>query len=185
MALATPVEQAESAWTRACACKAPTSQGQAPQVRPLIGQILEGSFSAVSKPNFAIKYAFDSSRRDLLHNTLLCTSRITIFAKILCVDLPKIVFLAARGGRGRGVAFSACSAPSCCCCLGFDYFRRGALPQKSARSRAARLAQLGRFWVGDACRDLAEFLDTFAGPQRASAFACVSVPAGCRGVVTP
>ena len=30
---------------------------------------LEGSFSAVSKPNFASKYAFESSRRDL-HNAL-------------------------------------------------------------------------------------------------------------------
>ena len=34
---------------------------------------LEGSFSAVSKPNFASKYAFESSRRDL-HNALLCTA---------------------------------------------------------------------------------------------------------------
>ena len=31
----------------------------------------EGSFSAVSKPNFASKYAFESSLRDL-HNALLC-----------------------------------------------------------------------------------------------------------------
>ena len=36
-------------------------------------QTLEGSFSAVSKPNFATKYAFESSRRDL-HNALLCTA---------------------------------------------------------------------------------------------------------------
>ena len=33
----------------------------------------EGSFSAVSKPNFASKYALENSRRDL-HNALLCTS---------------------------------------------------------------------------------------------------------------
>ena len=33
---------------------------------------LKGSFSAVSKPNFASKYALESSRRDL-HNALLCT----------------------------------------------------------------------------------------------------------------
>ena len=33
---------------------------------------LKGSFSAVSKPNFATKYALESSRRDL-HNALLCT----------------------------------------------------------------------------------------------------------------
>ena len=32
-------------------------------------QTLEGSFSAVSKPNFASKYVFESSRRDL-HNAL-------------------------------------------------------------------------------------------------------------------
>ena len=32
-----------------------------------------GPFSAVSKPNFASKYAFESSRRDV-HNALLCTA---------------------------------------------------------------------------------------------------------------
>ena len=37
------------------------------------GQTLQGSFSAVSKQNFASKYAFESSRRDL-HNALLCTA---------------------------------------------------------------------------------------------------------------
>ena len=36
------------------------------------GQTLQGSFSAVSKPNFVIKYSLESSRRDL-HNALLCT----------------------------------------------------------------------------------------------------------------
>ena len=36
------------------------------------GQSLQGSFSAVSNPNFASKYALESSRRDL-HNALLCT----------------------------------------------------------------------------------------------------------------
>ena len=36
-------------------------------------QTLPGSFSAVSKRNFASKYAFESSRRDL-HNALLCTA---------------------------------------------------------------------------------------------------------------
>ena len=38
-----------------------------------IGQTLQGSFSAVSKPIFARKYAFESSPRDL-HNALLCTA---------------------------------------------------------------------------------------------------------------
>ena len=37
------------------------------------GQTLQGSFSAVSKPNFASKYSLESSRRDL-HNALLCTA---------------------------------------------------------------------------------------------------------------
>ena len=37
------------------------------------GQTLQGSFSAVSKPNFANKYSLESSRRDL-HNALLCTA---------------------------------------------------------------------------------------------------------------
>ena len=37
------------------------------------GQTLQGSFSAVSKPNFASKYSLESSRR-YLHNALLCTA---------------------------------------------------------------------------------------------------------------
>ena len=36
------------------------------------GQILEGAFSAVSTPHFAIKASFESSRQDL-HNTHLST----------------------------------------------------------------------------------------------------------------
>ena len=43
-----------------------------------IGQTWEGSFSAVSKPNFASKYSLESSRRDL-HNALLCTALISHF----------------------------------------------------------------------------------------------------------
>ena len=56
-----------------------------------IGQTLEGSFSAVSKPNFASKYAFESSRRDL-HNALLCTApKSHFFQKIsrICQNLRK------------------------------------------------------------------------------------------------
>ena len=44
-------------------------------VRSTWPQTLEGSFSAVSKPDFVSKYAFESSRRDL-HNALLCTALI-------------------------------------------------------------------------------------------------------------
>ena len=45
-------------------------------------QTLQGSFSAVSKPNFASKYTLESSRRDL-HNALLCTAlKITRFLKL-------------------------------------------------------------------------------------------------------
>ena len=36
------------------------------------GKLLQGSFSALSKPIFASGYSFESYRRDL-HNTLLCT----------------------------------------------------------------------------------------------------------------
>ena len=53
-----------------------------------IRQTLEGSFSAVSKPNFASKYAFESSRRDL-HNALLCTAPKSHFFKKL-VEFAKI-----------------------------------------------------------------------------------------------
>ena len=46
-------------------------------------QTLDGSFSAVSKPNFAGKDAFESSRRDL-HNALLCTAlQSQFFVKML------------------------------------------------------------------------------------------------------
>ena len=54
-------------------------------------QTSEGSFSAVSKPNFASKYAFESSRRDL-HNALLCTApKSHFFQKIsrICQNLRK------------------------------------------------------------------------------------------------
>ena len=46
-------------------------------------QNLAGSFSAVSKPNFASKYAFESSRRDL-HNALLCTAPKSHFFQKIC-----------------------------------------------------------------------------------------------------
>ena len=47
-----------------------------------IGQTLQGSFSAVSKPNFASRYSFESSRRDL-HNTVLCTALQSQFCHFL------------------------------------------------------------------------------------------------------
>ena len=50
-----------------------------------VGQTLQGSFSAVSKPNFASKYAFESSRRDL-HNALLCTA---LQSQFFVKNLPK------------------------------------------------------------------------------------------------
>ena len=49
---------------------------RSPDLRDLYaesGQTLQGSFSAVSKPNFERKYSLESSRRDL-HNALLCTA---------------------------------------------------------------------------------------------------------------
>ena len=46
------------------------AEGDAPGRR--MRQTLQGSFSAVSKPNCASKYALEISRRDL-HNALLCT----------------------------------------------------------------------------------------------------------------
>ena len=48
---------------------------------------LQGSFSAVSKPNFARKYAFESSRRDL-HNTVLCTALKDLH---IWAEVPKIL----------------------------------------------------------------------------------------------
>ena len=52
------------------------------------GQTLQGSFSAVSKPNFASKYSLDSSRRDL-HNALLCTALESMNEKWGKKDLAK------------------------------------------------------------------------------------------------
>ena len=56
----------------------------------VVGVVVQGSFSAVSKPNFARKYAFESSRRDL-HNALLCTAlKLQFFKKLLEFSiLPK------------------------------------------------------------------------------------------------
>ena len=54
-----------------------------------IRQTLESSFSAVSKPNFASKYAFESSRRDL-HNALLCTAPKSHFFQKKLVEFAKI-----------------------------------------------------------------------------------------------
>ena len=53
-------------------------------------QTLQGSFSAVSKQNFASKYAFESSRRDL-HNALLCTAlQSQFFVKKLPIFFAKV-----------------------------------------------------------------------------------------------
>ena len=55
-------------------------------------QTSRGSFSAVSTPIFASKYALESSRRDL-HNALLCTALKSHFFKHLlefCQNLRKI-----------------------------------------------------------------------------------------------
>ena len=52
------------------------------------GQTLQGSFSAVSKPNFANKYAFESSRRDL-QNALLCTALKSHFMKFFILFYAK------------------------------------------------------------------------------------------------
>ena len=59
-----------------CVSSPLTWQAALAQFRPnagAFGQILQGSFSTVSKPNFASKYALESSRRDL-HNALLRTA---------------------------------------------------------------------------------------------------------------
>ena len=62
-------------------------------------QTLQGSFSAVSKPNFARKYAFESSRR-YLHNALLCTAPKSHFLPKCCF-LPKFCPSGNRGDSAR------------------------------------------------------------------------------------
>ena len=54
-----------------------------------VGQTWQGSFSAVSSPNFASKYALESSRPDL-HNALLCTTRESHLLKILFLKNARI-----------------------------------------------------------------------------------------------
>ena len=53
----------------------------------------------------------------------------------------------------------------------FRLFSAGRFAPKVRKIARRATCAAGRFWVGDACRDLAEFLDTFAGPQSASAAA--------------
>ena len=52
-------------------------------------QILEGSFSAASKPDFASKHAFESSRR-ALHNALLCTALESHFLSKFAKNFAKL-----------------------------------------------------------------------------------------------
>ena len=58
-----------------------------PIAYPRMRQTLQGSLSAVSKPNCASKSAFESTRRDL-HNALLCTApQSQFFIKMLSKHL--------------------------------------------------------------------------------------------------
>ena len=60
-----------------------------PAIQKLIGQTWQGSFSAVSRPNFARKYALESSRRDL-HNAVLCTAlQSQFFSKLANIFLKR------------------------------------------------------------------------------------------------
>ena len=64
-------------------------------------QFLQGSFSAVSKPNFASKYSLESSRRDL-HNALLCTVLESIIEKWGKKDLAKTTPKIGENKKTRG-----------------------------------------------------------------------------------
>ena len=68
-----------------------------------------------------------------------------------CVYLPKMAFLAARGGRGGGPLFpDAAGGPACCIVAGLFARGGGLCPQSSARSRGRHLATCSarRFWIG-------------------------------------
>ena len=70
------------------ACAGGSGRG-APQLAALLSvmrQTLQGSFSAVSKRNFARKYALESSGRDL-HNALVCTALKSHFLKKMLENL--------------------------------------------------------------------------------------------------
>ena len=92
-------------------------------------QTLEGSFSAVSKRNFASKFSFESSRRDL-HNALLRTAlQSQFFATFLLVFLLKCS------------KFSNISENnSNCLAICFFFFCRQNCPATAAP------LQEGRFW---------------------------------------
>ena len=51
---------------------------------PSVGQTWQGSFSAVSKQNFARTYALESSRREL-HNAFLCIDLNVLFCKLFSI----------------------------------------------------------------------------------------------------
>ena len=80
-----------------------------------IRQTLEGSFSAVSKPNFASKYAFESSRRDL-HNALLCTAPKSHFfqKKIsrICQNLRKVSEILRNSQFFKPVSYTHLTLPT-------------------------------------------------------------------------
>ena len=69
MRRSTAAGASQSAFCRNGGCVGSLARTSAVHVRGL-RQTLDGSFSAVSKPNFASKCAFESSRRDL-HKALL------------------------------------------------------------------------------------------------------------------
>ena len=62
---------------------------------------LKGSLSAVSKPNFASKYALESSRRDL-QNALLCTVLESTIEKWEKKDLAKTTPKIGENKKTRG-----------------------------------------------------------------------------------
>ena len=64
------------------------------------GQTLPGSFSAVSTPIFASKYALESSRRDL-QNALLCT---VLMGSIWLKKYAKINIEKMKSGKSRNAA---------------------------------------------------------------------------------
>ena len=81
------------------------SSHRAHQLGGLLSGTVQGSFSAVSKPNFASKYAFESSRRDL-HDALLCTA---LQSHFFCQHLPEFAKVEHCGSRQAwgGVGYSS------------------------------------------------------------------------------
>ena len=107
-----------------------------------------------------------------------------------CVYLPKMAFLAARGGRGGGSLFLLAATQRAAVAQVSTTFCGTPCPQSPVRSRGRRLATCtaGRIWVGPlgAIRRVSlAFFSDFRSFAFSECFSSFRFPGSGRGVVTP